>query len=486
MKNIGFDNKYYLKIQYEEIIKTIEKFDNKLYMEFGGKLFEDYHAARILPGFEPNTKINLLKKLKDKLEVVFVIAAPSIERNKMRADFGISYGMDVMRLAGQMRKEGIYVSAVVITQYDSQPAADAYMHRLRSLGERVYMHRLTKGYPSDIDVIVSEEGYGANPYIETTRPLVVVTSPGPASGKLATCLSQLYCEYRKGVRAGYRKFETFPVWNLPISHPINLAYEAATADIKDINLVDLKHMDSEGIMSINYNRDLEVFPIIKKILAKIMNDETAYQSPTDMSISAIGDAIKNMDIVIEAAHDEIIRRFYKAQCEFKQGYTPYSTVKRLGFYMNELGINPFTKVNIRSALEKSKTCGLPVVSIMLKDGTIITGKQVEIMGPSAVAVLNAVKFLAKIPDDVILIPREILDQVCKLKQDILETKRPLNLSEVLIALSIAALTNKKAEQTLFKLTELKDGEAHSTVILSREDEDAFRKLGVSLTCEPFL
>lgn len=484
MRKIGFDNEYYLKIQYKNIVEAIEKYDNKLYMEFGGKLFDDFHAARILPGFNPNTKVDLLKKLKDKVEIVFVIAAPAIERNKIRADFGISYGMEILRLADEMRKSGLYIGAIVVTQYDSQPAADAYIHRLKAQGEKVYIHRFTKGYPSNIDMIVSEEGYGANPYIETTRPLVVITSPGPANGKLGTCLSQLYHEYKKGIKAGYCKLETFPVWNLPLSHPVNLAYQAATADIKDTNLVDSSHIDSEGIMSINYNRDVEVFPIVRKILTKIMGDENIYKSPTDMGISSVGLAIKDMDIVTQSAHDEIIRRFYKAECEFKQGNSTYAAVKRIGLYMQALGINPYSKVNIRSALEKSKSYGLPVVSIMLDDGMIITGRQTEIMSPSATAVLNAIKVLAKIPDNTILIPPEILDPIFKLRKEILGSKRLLDLSEVLTALSISATTNIKAVQAISKLSELKNTEAHSTIMLSKEDEDMFRKLGVWLTCEP--
>lgn len=481
----GFDNDLYLRLQTQRILERIEKFDNKLYLEFGGKLFDDFHAARVLPGFEPNVKIDLLKTLRDKLEIIFVIAAPAIESNKMRADFGITYGMDVMRLMDEIRKLDLLISSVVITQYDNQPAADIYINKLKIRNEKVYIHRYTKGYPNNINLIVSEEGYGANPYIETTRPLVVISAPGPASGKLGTCLSQLYHEYKNGVRAGYAKFETFPVWNLSVNHPINIAYEVATADLKDTNIVDLLHFDNYGTMSVNYNRDTEVFPLVKDILKKITGDDELYRSSTDMGVNMISLAITDEELIKEVSYQEIIRRYFKAQCEYKQGTGNSETIRRIEGYMRQFAIGPKKRLVVGPTLEKAEACGVPAVGIMLPDGKIVTGKQNKLMEADAAAVLNAIKYLSGIADDVLLILPEALEPIVKLKTDLLSGNNTiLNLPEVLLALSICAAKSPVAELALSKLPDLKDCEAHSSVILAKEDEEVFRKLGINITCEP--
>ena len=485
MSKVCFDNDLYIKLQSERILKRIDEFDNKLYLEFGGKLFDDFHASRVLPGFDPNVKIKLLQVLKDKLEMVFVISAPAIVRNKMRADTGITYGNDVLRLMSEMRKRGIYVSSIVITQYEDQPAADAYIKKLEMMGEKVYVHNLTKGYPSNINVIVSKEGYGANAYIETTRPLVIVTAPGPASGKLGTCLCQLYHEYQRGVKAGYAKFETFPVWNLSLQHPVNIAYEVATVDLKDSNMVDSLHLDSYGDMSVNYNRDVEVFPVAKDILEKIIDNPDIYMSPTDMGVNAVGFAITDDQAVCEASYQEVVRRYYKARCEYKLGTASREAPLRIEEFMAELEITVDKRAVVKPALEKAKACNVPAVALMLEDGRIITGKQNELMDASASVILNSLKALCGISNDTLLISPKALEPIIKLKTDALKVNNILlNLSEILIALSASAMSSEDAQLALSMMSKLRGCEAHSTLMLIKEDEDIFRRLGINLTCEP--
>lgn len=481
----GFDNEKYLKLQTENILKRIDKFNNKLYLEFGGKLFDDMHASRVLPGFEPDAKVKILKKLKDKCEIIFVISANDIERNKIRADFSITYDMDVLRQIDCLREEGLNVSGIVITLFNDQPTAKTFANRLMRRNERVYFHRFTKGYPTDINTIVSDEGYGANPYIETTKPLVVVTAPGPGSGKMATCLSQLYHEYKRGVKAGYAKFETFPVWNLDLKHPVNVAYEAATADLKDVNMIDNFHYNAYGKVAINYNRDLEVFPIVRNILQRITGDDKIYQSPTDMGVNMVGFAITNDEVVRKASIEEIIRRYYKAQCEYKKGTTTIDTVKRIEFLMGEFNIDPLSRKVVVVAKELQKETHTPVVAIELQNGDIITGRQKGLMTASCACVLNAVKHVAKIDDSIDLIPSALLEPVLELKRDRLKIRKAqLSLKDVLMLLSISTSTNPVASLVLQNLDALKDCEAHSSSMIGASDQNTLSALGVNLTMEP--
>jgi len=480
----GFGSALYTKLQTEKILERIEKFDNKLYLEFGGKLFDDMHAARVLPGFEYNAKINILKKLKDRAEVIFVISAGDIERNKIRADYGITYGDDVLRLIDKIRSMGISVNSVVVTQYTGQTAADVFLNKLQRRGEKTYVHRYTKGYPTDVDTIVSDEGYGANPYIETTRPLVVVTAPGPGSGKLATCLSQLYHEYKRGVKAGYAKFETFPIWNLPLRHPVNVAYEAATADLGDVNMIDPFHLDSYGIATVNYNRDIECFPIVRSILNKITGEENLYRSPTDMGVNMAGFAITDDEIVRKSSRQEIIRRYYKAVCDYKQGLCDENTPKRIRLLMNDHKISIEERTVVTPALKKAETAGAHAVAIQLPDGRIVTGKASVLMTSSSAAVLNAVKTMADIPDKSILLSPEVLTPITRMKKNLLHSdKCRLNLADVLTALSICA-NDPTVKSAYDCLPLLKGCEAHSSCILPEIDTTMFRKLGLNVTCEP--
>ena len=483
---IGFDNQLYMAKQTEKILERIKIFNNKLYLEFGGKLFDDLHAARILPGFDPNVKIKLLQNLKDKLEVIFCISATDIERNKMRADFGITYDMDLLRLIENLRSIGIYVSSVVITQFSEQHAAILFKNKLECRGEKVYVHRYTKGYPNDVNLIVSDAGYGANPFIKTTRPLVVVTAPGPGSGKLATCLSQLYHEYKRGNPAGYAKYESFPVWNLPLKHPVNVAYEAATADIRDFNMIDSFHLDTYGVSTVNYNRDIEVFPVVKNILTRILGEgATVYKSPTDMGVNMIGYAITDNALVERAATQEIIRRYYKAYCDFKQGRVDLETAHRVEVLMNNLGAKPQDRVVVNPALEKAKSAGKPAVALELPDGTIITGRDRDVMTASAAVIINALKHLAGIDDQIKLISPIVIGPILKLKAINLKSTTPaLTLEEALIALSITAVTNPTVEYLLTKIPKLEKSEAHSTVMLEESESQVYRKLGINITCAP--
>ena len=481
----GIDNEKYLKLQTENILKRIDKFNNKLYLEFGGKLFDDMHASRVLPGFEPDAKVKILKKLKDKCEIIFVINANDIERNKIRADFSITYDMDVLRQIDCLRGEGLTVSGIVITLFNDQPMAKTFANRLLRRNEKVYFHRFTKGYPTDINTIVSDEGYGANPYIETSKPLVVVTAPGPGSGKMATCLSQLYHEYKRGVKAGYAKFETFPVWNLDLKHPVNVAYEAATADLKDVNMIDNFHFNAYGVPAVNYNRDLEVFPIVRNILSRITGNDKIYQSPTDMGVNMVGFAISNDDIVRKASIEEIIRRYYKAQCEYKKGTTPIDTVKRIEYLMGEFNIDPLSRKVVVVAKEKQHEMHTPVVALQLGDGHIVTGRQKDLMTAACACVLNAVKYLAKIDDKLELIPKHLLEPVLELKRNRLKLKKAqLSIKDVLMLLSISTSTNPIANIALNKLDDLKDCEAHSSSMIGSSDQNTLSALGVNLTMEP--
>jgi len=488
---IGFDNEKYLEEQSKYILERVNNFD-KLYLEFGGKLLSDFHAKRVLPGYDENVKIKLLQKLKDKLEVIICIYSGDIERNKIRDDFGLTYDMETLKLIDDLRAYGLDVNSVVITRYNDQPATNVFIKKLENRGIKVYTHRATKGYPTDVDTIVSDEGYGKNPYIETTKPIVVVTAPGPGSGKLGTCLSQLYHEYKRGRVAGYSKFETFPVWNIPLKHPLNIAYEAATADLKDINMIDSFHLDAYNEVTVNYNRDIESFPILKRIIEKITGKESIYKSPTDMGVNRIKWGIINDDVVREASKQEIIRRYFKISCEYKKGYADKEALERIHVIMEELELKPEDRSVVLSAREraerlKKESCGneiCSVVAIELKDGTMITGKGSDLMNATAAAILNAVKYLAKISDEIHLISPVVLDPIRKLKTETLGNKSAaLNCEEILMALSICAVTNPTAQVAMTKLSLLKGCQAHSTTILSRNDEKTFRELGIDVTCD---
>ena len=481
----GFDNGLYVKLQSEKILERIKKFDNKLYLEFGGKLFDDMHACRVLPGFESDAKCKILLKLKEQSEIIFVIGAQDLERNKIRADFGIPYGTDVLRLIDKMRGLGLNMNSVVVTQYVGQPAADKFINKLKSHGLKTYIHRKTKGYPTEVDVIVSDEGYGANPYIETSKPLVVVTAPGPGSGKLATCLSQLYHEYRRGVRAGYAKFETFPIWNLPLRHPVNVAYEAATADLGDVNMIDPYHLEAYGKTTVNYNRDIECFPIVRSILAKITGDESIYQSPTDMGVNMAGFGIVDDEVCRAAARQEIIRRYYKAACDYKTGNLSTEAVERIRLLMNENKIELSERSVAKVALDRAESCSSAAVALQLEDGTFVTGRSSNLMTACSSAVLNAVKTLSHIADEMLLLSPIVLAPIIKLKKEVLrEDKVKLSLGDVLTALSICAATNPVAEKAMDMLVRLRGCDAHASCILPENDLSVMRKLGINLTCEP--
>ena len=481
----GFDNGLYIKLQGEKILERIKKFDNKLYLEFGGKLFDDMHATRVLPGFEADAKCKMLLTLKDESEIVFVISAADLERNKIRADFGIPYGTDVLRLIDKLRGLGLNMNSVVVTQYQDQPAADKFINKLNRHGLKTYIHRKTKGYPTDVDVIVSDEGYGANPYIETTKPLVVVTAPGPGSGKLATCLSQLYHEYKRGVRAGYAKFETFPIWNLPLRHPVNVAYEAATADLGDINMIDPYHLETYGVTTVNYNRDVECFPIVKSILTKITGDESIYNSPTDMGVNMAGFAIVDDEACRAASRQEIIRRYYKAACDYKTGNGSAEAVERVRLLMNQNKISEEERDVIRPALEKSEKVNGTAVAIRLENGETVTGRSSKLMSACSSAVLNAIKALSSISDDMLLLSPIVLAPIIKLKKEVLlDDKVKLTLGDVLTALSICAATNPIAEKAMDMLVRLRGCEAHASCIVPETDMGYVRKLGLNMTCEP--
>ncbi len=491
---IGFDNERYIQEQMAEIIQRAERFDNKLYLEFGGKLLFDYHAARVLPGYDPNVKMRLIRELKDRADILLCIYAGDIERKKIRADFGITYDADAMKLIDDLRSWGIEVRGVIITRFDQQPAAKLFKNKLERRNIEVFTHQFTKGYPTDVESIVSDEGYGKNQYVETKKPLVIVTGPGPGSGKLATCLSQLYHEHRRGVKAGYAKFETFPIWNLPLTHPVNVAYEAATADIRDFNLIDPFHLEAYNEKAVNYNRDVEVFPVVKRILEKITGGDSFYNSPTDMGVNMAGFAIVNDEVTREAAKQEVIRRYFRYRCEYVMGFTDKETVQRVELFLEDFNMRPDERRVVKPAWQAAREaqeqkkgnegifCG---AAIELKDGTIVTGNNSPLMHAASSLVLHAIKKLADIPDKIKLLPAYITDSVRSMKTDILNEKSvSLDLEETLIALSISATTNPAAQLAIEKLKELRGCEVHITHIPTPGDEAGLRRLSVNLTSEP--
>lgn len=481
----GFDNEKYLKLQSEHISERIAQFGNKLYLEFGGKLFDDYHASRVLPGFEPDSKLQMLLQLKDKAEIVIVISAEDIEKSKVRGDYGITYDMDVLRLIDEFQSIGLFVGSVCLTKFAGQAAAELFQKRLESLGIKSYRHYKIPGYPSDVNYIVSDEGYGKNDYIETERPLVVITAPGPGSGKMATCLSQLYHEHKRGVDAGYAKFETFPIWNLPLKHPVNLAYEAATADLNDVNMIDSFHLEAYGEAAVNYNRDIEIFPVVNAMF-ELISGESPYKSPTDMGVNMAGNCIFDDEACCRASEQEIIRRYYKALCDKRRKGTTKDDISKLKILMKQAGITPEDREVAVVALEKEKvTDNKPATSIELPDGRIVTGRTTDLLGASAAALLNALKALGSIDDDVKLIAPEAIEPIQTLKTDYLGSRNPrLHTDEILIALSSTAAHNEIARHAMHQIQFLKGCDAHSTVLLSSVDENIFKKLGIQLTCEP--
>ncbi len=481
---ICFDNDLYLKLQSENINKRIKKFHNKLYVEFGGKIFDDLHAARVLPGYDPNIKIKLLQKMKDKVEIIFCISSNDIEKNKIRADLGLSYADEVLRLVDNMRGLGLYVSAFVITLFKGQPSAQKFGKKLEQRGERVFFHRYTKGYPNDVDTIVSDDGYGANPFVETTRPLVVVTAPGPSSGKLATCLSQLYHEYKHGVKAGYAKFETFPVWNLPLKHPVNIAYEAATADLYDVNQIDPFHFSAYGTLAINYNRDIAVYPVLRNILTKITGKEI-YQSPTDMGVNMIASAITDDNLARVAAKKEVLRRYYRAECDYKLGACTFETLERNKSLVAEADAQNALADIINTAKSTSKSTGFACVALELPNGKIVTGKTKKIVSASAAVVLNALRTLAGLGDDFDIITDDILLPIVKYRTQILGSNNSvLTVDDVLVALSICTGKNAKARSAMEQIGKLRGCDAHCTYILPHAEEQTLKKLGINITCQP--
>jgi len=484
MAKIGFDNEKYLRMQSERIKERIVLSGGKLYMEFGGKLFDDYHASRVLPGFQPDSKIRMLVQLKDQAEIVIVISAGDIEKNKVRGDLGITYEQDVLRLIDAFREFGLYVGSVAMTMYNGQPSAVQFQRRLEELGIRVYRHYAIPGYPSDVETIVSDDGFGRNEYIETDRSLVVVTAPGPGSGKMAVCLSQLYHDYCRGISAGYAKFETFPIWNLPLKHPVNVAYEAATADLDDVNMIDPFHLEAYGVTAVNYNRDVEIFPVLSAMLEKISGN-IKYQSPTDMGVNMVGNCIFDDEAVCDAARQEVIRRYFAARCQDRKGMADGKASGKINLLMKNGGITVDQRRPVALANALADETGEPALAVELADGRIITGKTSKLLGAASAMLLNALKALAGIPDEVKLISPQVIEPVQHLKVDHLGNQNPrLHTDEVLVALSICAATDPFAEQAMEQLANLRGCEVHSTVILSAVDENVFRSLGVNLTCEP--
>ena len=481
---IGFDNQKYLKLQSERILERVAHFGGKLYLEFGGKLFDDYHASRVLPGFQPDSKMKVLLQLKEQAEIVIAINAAHIEMNKRRGDLGITYDLDVMRLIDTFRSIGLYVGSVVITQYAGQQAAEAFQRKLEALGVKVYRHYPIADYPSNINLIVSDDGYGKNEYIETSRPIVIVTAPGPGSGKMATCLSQLYQEHKRGVNAGYAKYETFPIWNLPLKHPVNLAYEAATADLADVNMIDPFHLEAYGETTVNYNRDIEIFPVLETIFRSIFG-ECPYKSPTDMGVNMAGNCIIDDDACRRASEQEVIRRYYATACLVRQGLSEPAEIHKQELIMNQLNVSSADRPVVAAACAKAEETGQPAMALELPDGRIVTGKTSSLLGPSAALMLNALKELGGINDEMHLLSPIIIEPIQRLKVDYLGNHNPrLHSDEILIALSICAATNPTAALAMQQLSKLRGCEAHASVILSRVDENVYHKLGVNLTCEP--
>lgn len=484
MNGIGFDNDKYIKLQSEKIRERISSFGGKLYLEFGGKLFDDYHAARVLPGFCPDSKIRMLLNIKEDAEVIIVVSATSIEQNKIRGDLGISYDMDALRLIDAFNDIGIYVGGVVITQYMNQSSADLFIKRLENLGIRVYKHYNIDGYPTNIKKIVSSEGFGKNEYIETTKSLVVVTAPGPGSGKMATCLSQLYHDHNRGIKAGYAKFETFPIWNLPLKHPVNMAYEAATVDLSDVNMIDPYHLEASGQLAVNYNRDIEVFPVLQAIFRRIYG-ECPYKSPTDMGVNMAGYSIIDDEAVCAASKMEIVRRYYDTLCRKRNGLGDSEEIFKMELIMNKVGVDTSYRRVVKASLDKAEaTCG-PAAAIELPDGSIVTGKTSDLMGASAAVILNALKKLGGINDSFLLLPLVVMEPIQRLKVENLGNHNPrLHADEILLALAISATTNPMAALAMEQLPKLKGCQAHVSVIVSNVDKNIFNKLGMNLTCEP--
>ena len=482
---IGFDNDKYLAMQSEHIRERIQKFDNKLYLEFGGKLFDDYHASRVLPGFQPDSKLQMLLQLKDQAEVVIVINAEDIVSSKVRGDYGITYDLDVLRLIDAFQERGLFVGSVCVTMYTAAPEVEAFEKRLNSLGIRTFRHYKIPGYPNDVARIVSDEGYGRNEYIETERPLVVITAPGPGSGKMATCLSQLYHEYKRGVKAGYAKFETFPIWNIPLKHPVNLAYEAATADLNDVNMIDPFHLEAYGKTAVNYNRDIEIFPVVNAMF-ELIAGKSPYHSPTDMGVNMAGNCIVDDAVCREASRNEIVRRYFKALCDQKVSGNASSELFKLELLLNQAGLTVGSRpVEQQSHAVSEKTGGAPAAAIQLPDGTVVTGKTGPLLGAASSALLNALKKLAGIDQEEDLVSCRAIEPIQTLKTNYLGSKNPrLHTDEILIALSSSAAENETAAKALRQLSMLKGCDMHSTVILSSVDTDTIKRLGMYLTCEP--
>ncbi|KHD43370.1 DUF1846 domain-containing protein [Streptococcus hongkongensis] len=484
MKKIAFDSDKYLQLQRDHILERINQFNGKLYMEFGGKMLEDYHAARVLPGYEPDNKIKLLKELKEQVEIVIAINANNIEHSKARGDLGISYDQEVFRLIDKFNSLDIYVGSVVITQYNNQAAADLFRNQLEKNGIASYLHYPIKGYPTDINHIISPEGMGKNDYIKTSRNLIVVTAPGPGSGKLATCMSQMYHDQIKGITSGYAKFETFPVWNLPLHHPINLAYEAATADLDDLNMIDPFHLETYGKTAVNYNRDIEVFPVLNRTFERILT-KSPYASPTDMGVNMVGYSIIDEAVAIEASKQEIVRRYYQTLVDFKAERVSETAIKKIELLMNDIGVTPEDRQVTMVARQKSELTGAPAIALELPNGHIVTGKTSELFGPTAAVVINAIKSLAAIDKSTHLIEPEYVKPIQNLKTKHLGSQNPrLHSNEILIALAITAMSNKDASLAMKELENLKGSEAHSTVTLTEEDKNVLRKLGVNVTFDP--
>ncbi|MCR5768333.1 MAG: DUF1846 domain-containing protein [Lachnospiraceae bacterium] len=480
----GFDNDKYLKMQSEHIRERIGSFGGKLYLEFGGKLFDDYHASRVLPGFAPDSKIRMLYELRDTAEIVLVINSADIEKNKVRGDLGITYDMDVLRLIDAFRGYGLYVGSVVLTQFAGQASAEKYQKKLEGLGIKVYRHYIIPGYPANIPFIVSDEGFGKNDYIETSRSLIVITAPGPRSGKMATCLSQIYHENKRGIKAGYAKFETFPIWNLPLKHPVNLAYEAATADLNDVNMIDPFHLEAYGETTVNYNRDVEVFPVLNAMFETLLG-ESPYKSPTDMGVNMAGNCIFDDEAVREAANAEIIRRYYDTRCRLRQGDATAEQVYKIELLMKQAGITTDDRPCTKVAVELAEATGAPAAAMELPDGRIVTGKTTSLLGASSALLLNALKELGGIDHDIDLIAPSIIEPIQDLKVNHLGNRNPrLHTDEILVALTICAASDELAEIAMQQIEKLKGCEVHSSVILSAVDSNTFRKLGINLTCEP--
>lgn len=484
MEKIGFDNEKYLDLQSKHIRERISRFGGKLYLEFGGKLFDDHHASRVLPGFQPDSKIRMLLQLKEQVEIIIAVSAEDIEKNKVRGDLGIPYATDTLRLIDVFRSYGFMVGSVVLTRFAGQHVAELFQSQLENLGVRVYRHYSIEGYPYDIPKIVGPEGYGKNDFVETEHPLVVVTAPGPGSGKMAVCLSQLYHEHQRGVQAGYAKYETFPIWNLPLRHPVNLAYEAATADLNDLNMIDPFHLEAYGKTTVNYNRDVEIFPVLKTMFEGILGT-SPYQSPTDMGVNMAGNCIIDDDLVRQAAKNEILRRYYKELYRRRRGQSDGREVYKIELLMKELGLTPLSRPVVGAALDVANNTDAPAAAMKLCDGTVLTGKTSDLLGAASALLLNALKHLGNISDDIHLISPTVLEPVQDLKVNVLGNKNPLlHIDELLIALSICAVTDPNAKLAMDQLQKLRNCDVHSTVILSEADQDSFRRLGVHLTFEP--